>query len=374
MEIKSILKDYAYQNLPLPYDLAYELGTAAVAACRDGADPLLRVQTIVALSALHNRAVYAAPGAAEQIAGVCAAIFQDDIAKSEFGFAQPMVPYAMDNCGMGGDLFVTANVSTLAALVAATDGIPMCKHGSPANADEGKHGSSDFIELLGLEPFCSRDRLERSVERHSFGYSEALDTRFKLIHRQTHEFAKLPHMNDLIGPITNPVDPKVMSRRVLGVNHLVAPETVAEAYHIMNQKGVTNMEHMLIVRGFVSREDPGGFDELSICEGGTRMAELRDGQIKTSYFGPEAFGLQPVSAKSISPPRGMSKGDFSLAILHGEIGGPPLQMVLANAALLYVLAGKAKSVREGYEAATDTFASGKVPAVAESVRALPVAA
>lgn len=374
MDIKKILKHHAFQDIPLFYDEAYELGCAALAACRPDATEMLRIQTVSALCSLHNKATYEHRGdgvstpvsAAEQIAGICAAIFVEDIGKSQFGFARPQVPYVMDNCGMGGDLVTTANVSTLAALTASAAGINMCKHGSPGNTD--RVGSSDFIELLGIEPSMSKSEVESLVETYHFGYTEALDTRFKHIHRQTHGYAALPHMNDIIGPITNPIDPKLMTRRVVGVNHLIDPAVVADAYRILNQKGITDMQHLIVVRGYVDFGRPNGMDELSLCGGGTKIAELRGNEVDVRYVEAADFGLKPASVTDISPPNGMSKGDFSLAILHGEILGPALDMVLANAALLFMLAEKTLPPRKAYEAARDTFASDDVLRLVANIR------
>ncbi len=371
MEIKHFLKDHAYQNIPLTFDEAYSLGLYALEGC--AGNQLAQIQSIAILSALHTRSTYAwqwsevaerhhghrlPQSAAEQIAGVCAAVFQNDIAVSEFGFLEPKVPYAMDNCGMGGDLIVTANVSTIAALIASADGIPMCKHGSPANADNGRHGSSDFVSLLGITTYATRSEVEQCVEAERFGYTEALDVRYKRIHLQTHKVAMLPHMNDIIGPITNPLSPQLMARRVLGVNHLVSPRVVAEAYQILNERGVTNLKHGIFVRGFADSCRYEGMDEVSICEGGTQVVELRDGAISERQLNAHDFGLNPVLPALVSPPRGMSKGDFSLGILRGEVVGAPLEMVLANAALLFYLAERSQDLGECYVMAKAVHESG----------------
>lgn len=382
-KITHLLKDHAYQNIPLTFEEAYDLGVYALAGC-DG-NLLAQIQSIVALSALHTKATYSwqwnkhvgfchngnlPKDASEQIAGVCASIFEHDIIKSEFGFCNPNVPYAMDNCGMGGDLLVTANVSTLSAFIAATAGISMCKHGSPANADKGRHGSSDFIAQLGINMYCHKNAVERCVETLGFGYTEALDTRYKKIHQQTHKFAKLAHMNDVIGPITNPLNPKLLSRRVLGVNHLISSRLFADAYNILNERGITNLRHGLFVRGFVDEDTNRGIDELSICPGGTLVAELRDGGIREYRLQACDFGLQPVPASEISPPESMTKGDFSLGILKGEIKGPPLQMVIANSALLFYLAGKSQDFKECYVLAKATYDSGEVVKRVAAVKAM----
>lgn len=362
-----IMKEHAGRNIPLSYQEAYDLGLYLMDACRG--DELAGRQIGSLLSALHNQALYAwqlngrgtihslPNNSAEQIAGICAAEFNEDVAKSQFGFLEPHVPFAMDNCGMGGDLILTANVSTIAAFIASAAGIPMCKHGSPGNATAC--GSSDFIDLCGINRFADKAAVEGCVDALSFGYTEALDTRYKHIHVQTHKIIRLPHMNDIIGPITNPLSPGILSRRVLGLNHMVPPLIAAEVYKILNEKRVTHLTHGLFIRGFAGNREEGGMDELSICEPGTQVAELKDGEICEYWLGAEDFGLGPISVEAVSPPIGMTKGQFSMSILKREAPTPCLQMAIANAALLFWLAEKSACLKECYLMAQDILMSGK---------------
>jgi len=372
-DIKHILKDHAYQNVPLSFDEAYELGMATLKSCNPDASKTIQIQSIAALCALHNGAVYRwkwnerdarihehvlPQSAADQIAGICAAVFEHDIAKSRYGFLQPEVPYVIDNCGMGGDLIVTANVSTIAAFIASAAGVIMCKHGSPANADKGRHGSSDFIaQICGINNYASRSDVEKCVEKFGFGYTEACDTGYKYIHIQTHKIALLPHMNDIIGPITNPVDPQIMTKKILGMNHLVPPRVAAETYQILNQRGVTNLKHGFFIRGFVSNDRYEGIDEVSICEGGTEVSEFENGEIREYYLEASDFGLSPVSVADIIPIG--SKGDYSMRILQNEINGARVKIVLANAALLFKLADFSEDLKECYKEAEQILRSGK---------------
>lgn len=370
VDAKHIMKEHATRNIPLGFDEAHELGMYLMEACKgDTRKILAQIQSMALLTALHNQATYAWDGdgrradhelpdsAADQIAGICAAIFEYDIAQSEFGFLAPSVSYVMDNCGMGGDLLLTANVSTIAALTASAAGIPMCKHGSPGNATAC--GSSDFIDLCGINRFADKRAIEKCVEDLSFGYTEALDTRYKHIHVQTHRIARMPHMNDIIGPITNPVLPRIMARRVLGVNHLIKPNIVAEAYRVLNHRGITQLNHGLFVRGFVGDKHEGGVDELSISEPGTQVSELKDGKVSEYWLTAEDFGIEPVSPEFVSPPSGMSKGQFSMAILEGKAPEPSIRMAIANAALLFYLAGRSQDLKQCYLMAQEILLSGK---------------
>jgi anthranilate phosphoribosyltransferase len=248
-------------------------------------------------------------------------------------------------------------MSTIAAFIAAAAGIPMCKHGSPGNATTC--GSSDFIDLCGINRFSNKVAVEKCVEALSFGYTEALDTRYKHIHVQTHKIIRLPHMNDIIGPITNPLSPDILARRVLGLNHMVPPAVAAEAYKILNEKGITHLSHGLLIRGFAGNKEEGGMDELSICEPGTQVAELKNGEIREYWLRAEDFGLKPIPVEAASPPKGMTKGQFSMSILKGEAPVPCLQMAIANAALLFWLAEKSACLKECYLMAQEVLMSGK---------------
>ena len=88
-----LLKYHASQNIPLTYDEAYELGLYVLKGCHG--NEMAQRESIAVLCALHNRQTYSwqwerekeklhghrlPQSAAEQIAGICAAIFEHDIA------------------------------------------------------------------------------------------------------------------------------------------------------------------------------------------------------------------------------------------------------------------------------------------------------
>lgn len=371
VDVKHIMKHHATQDIPLTFDEAYALGCFVLEGCRGNS--LAQIQSTALLCALHNKATYLwqkdeldnqiekrhghrlPEDASEQIAGICAATLEHDISKSEFGFLEPEVDFVADNCGMGGDLVPTPNVSTIAAFIAAAAGMTICKHGSPANTDQGECGSSDFISHhCRINTFARMQEVLASVCQLCFGYTEALDTRYKLIHTQTHRVAQLAHMNDIIGPVTNPIHPKLMTRRVLGVNHLIPPLVVAKAYKYLNERGTTFLQHGLFVRGLTSSLHDEGIDEISICEAGTQVVELKDGIITGFNLYAEDFGIEPILVGDILP-KG-NKGEYSLALLKGEVEGPPLSFVLANAAVLfYVYSRQNHDWKECYRHAEETF-------------------
>lgn len=359
--INSLLKSNGYQNKPLSFEEAYLLGVFTLATHRSDLTPLLpmdvrtaTIQSVAALCSLHNKALYEREGSAVQIAGICASVFDYDIGVSRNGFVHPHVEEVMDNCGMGGDLYRTPNLSTIAALIAAAAGVNMLKHGSPGNTDST--GSSDFLKYCGVNLFASKDSVERAIEITHFGYTDALDEGYKLIHTQTHGVARLAHMNDIIGPITNPAYPQLMKKRVVGVNHLIPPERIAQAYLILNEKRITNLERGLFVRGFADKERNGGIDEIGLMEGGTIVAELNGPEIKTYDLFAKDFGLSEMTVSDLDP--GTRKAETSKLILQGEITDKRRDAALANAAILFYLK-QDLTFKEGTVKARDILNTGR---------------
>ncbi|MDO8657026.1 MAG: hypothetical protein Q7K45_07355, partial [Nanoarchaeota archaeon] len=218
-------------------------------------------------------------------------------------------------------------------------------------------GSSDFLEFCGIRLFADKELVRQGLEKFHFGYTDALDTRYKSIHVQTHLAARLAHMNDIIGPITNPIHLRLMKRRVLGVNHLIEPRVIADAYQLLNEKGITQVEQGLFVRGFVDKERNGGIDEISIFDGGTSVAELKNRKVDVYDLYANDFGI-PVQEYS-EPPKGKEgKARFSKKILEGKVVGMPRDLILANTAIIYYLA-QGICLEEGFQRARDVLESGK---------------
>ena len=362
-----VFTDYAQRGRALPYSMAYDLGCDFVRAAIDEREQRLEKETTAALASLNTQETLAHRNAPAMIAGLCAAVFEHDIGKSPEGFLTISdVDVILENCGMGGDKIPTPNVSCLAALCASSAGIAVIKHGSRSHTNPS--GSSDFFERCGVPMNLHSDKMRALIRQHKLGYIDAQDARYKRIHAMTMERSCVPHLNHLIGPITSPVSPKHLRRRVLGLNQNVDPKIVAGAYAILNKKGITHMERLWLVKGRVNRGIK-CMDEVSIAKEGTSVVEFRDGEIKRSRrLRAEDFGLKPASYESMLVPEGREKGEYSAAILRGEVNGPTLDFISANAALLFHLADSSTSLRDGAVRAREQFASGNVREYMESVR------
>lgn len=353
----------------LEFDQAYALGAFLADLERKKIYPDLdeKVEEIYKRRGLAvATALYSAGMTSREIAGVCAGVMDHDI-------LTPLNPKpdVFGNCGMGGDRVSTPNISTISMItIAGFEGITVSKHGSPGNTS--KAGSSDFFKYLlrkeekelmekvsnkqGLLTKIPRRTMEEVIDETGLGYTEALDTKFKTIHRATHKLGLISHMNDVLGPVTKPVNPDKVKTRMVGTNHLFDPKTLAQAYVVMNKRGITNVERGLFVRG----EGEYSVDEVSNL-GKTKVAELNNGEIEEYSVSPRDFGLEKPNievrkkekgryyVRGISPLR--DKLEASERLMRGQGPQAAKDMVKMNIAAELVVNDVASDLKEGTEVA-----------------------
>jgi anthranilate phosphoribosyltransferase len=157
---------------------------------------------------------------------------------------------------------------------------------------------------------------------------------------------KMRTVFNLLGPLTNPAR---ASAQVVGVYDTKVTELMAQAL------GELGVRRAFVVHGV------DGLDEISIS-GETRIAELRDGTVRSYSVTPGDFGLRRAPLDAI---RG---GDAkqNAEIIHKVLGrsmlyrdhGPHREIVLANAAAALVVAGRATDLLDGARLAAKSIDSG----------------
>lgn len=350
-DARNLLKNriYLHKNLTFEESYAAMLYNIAQNRIELGAYPRRvgdRIRMASQITALFS-SLYMKGLKDEEMAGLCSAVFDYDIRN----YLKPEVECVMDNSGMGGDLLKTPNVSTVSALLAsASPKTYVCKHGSTGSTV----GSSDFLEFCGAYLFADMGIVEESIQRIGFGYTDALDPQYKSIHAQSRNTIKIPHVNYVVGPVTNPVDPTLLKKRVLGVNSSATPMEIAKAYSIMNKRRVTNLRHAFFVRGL------DGIDEFSIFPKGTTVAELNGKRLDVYNLEAEDFGMRPINYRSIKAlSEKTKKAEFSLKLLANRIRGPARGLILANTSPLLFLSGHVKDLRDGAEMAECLLKEGR---------------
>ena len=79
------------------------------------------------------------------------------------------VENCVDTCGTGGDGMNTLNISTASALLLASMGVKVTKHGNKAVSS--KCGSGDVLEALNIKIDLEPNEVEDQIHKYNFGLS-----------------------------------------------------------------------------------------------------------------------------------------------------------------------------------------------------------
>jgi anthranilate phosphoribosyltransferase len=250
----------------------------------------------------------------------------------------------VDTSGTGGDASGTFNISTATAFVTAGSGVRVAKHGN--RSISSKCGSADVIEALDVNLQLSPERSARCLREVGicFLYAPNLHPAMKQVQAVRREM-RLRTMFNLLGPLTNPAH---ASGQVVGVYSLDLVEKVAEALSMLG------VHRALVVHGL------DGLDEITIT-GPTRIAEARDGIVKTSEVTPEEFGIARGKLSDISGGDATENAAIIRALLDGKKSAHR-DVVVLNAAAALVAAGRADHLGDAIPLAVSSIDSGAAAA------------
>ncbi len=257
----------------------------------------------------------------------------------------------VDTSGTGGDASGTFNISTATALVTAGAGVRVAKHGN--RSISSKCGSADVVEALGVNIQLSPDRAAQCLREVGicFLYAPNLHPAMKQVQGVRREL-RMRTMFNLLGPLTNPAH---ASGQVVGVYSLELVDKLAEALSMLG------LRRALVVHGL------DGLDEITIT-GVTRIAEAREGSVRSYEVEPEEFGMKRGTLQDIAGGDAAENAAIIRAVLHGE-KSPRRDVVLLNSAAALVAAGRADHIGEAVPLAARSIdsgaAAGKLEALVE---------
>lgn len=241
---------------------------------------------------------------------------------------------AVDICGTGGSGLPRINTSTLAALLLASAGLKVAKHGNKAAA--GRFGSFNLLEALNVPIHLDADSTRKRLEALNLSFIFAPD-----IHPVFRHFAPVrtrigvPTIFNVLGPLVNPLQPK---RQFIGT-------AFADLMEVIFETGIKmGKEHVIVVRG----ED--GLDEVSISAP-TKVLEYRGGERYAYYLTPAEFGIEEaVSLADVSTPNSATTVSIARAMLSGSPSTPHHhRLVCVNAAFIYAKFVEPISYKAAYE-------------------------
>jgi anthranilate phosphoribosyltransferase len=255
----------------------------------------------------------------------------------------------VDTSGTGGDASGTFNISTATALVTAGAGVRVAKHGN--RSISSKCGSADVVEALGINIQLSPERAAQCLREVGicFLYAPNLHPAMKQVQTVRREL-RMRTMFNLLGPLTNPAR---ASGQVVGVYSLDLVEKLAEALSMLG------LHRALVVHGL------DGLDEITIT-GTTRVAEAREGSVRSYEVEPEEFGTARATLQEIAGGNATENAAIIRAVLAGE-KSPRRDVVLLNAAAALVAAGRADRIADAIPLAAESIDSG---AAAQKLEAL----
>jgi anthranilate phosphoribosyltransferase len=283
----------------------------------------------------------------DELSGFARAM-RDLSVRIQINSSRPLV----DSCGTGGDSFKTYNVSTAAAIIAASSGVMIAKHG---NRSITSHcGGADILDALGVNVHSGVDGVVRCIEEAGMGFMFAQN--FHPAMKNVMKVRKkigIPTVFNLLGPLSSPANAQI---RLLGV---FKPSLVTIMAKVLRNLGV---ERAMVVHGFDENDKP-AMDEISTM-GKTRVAFLKDNQINEFDIYPENFGLERASRSDLYAPKTLD-GNLEVIkkVLNGVIDSNAdkkcLELSLANAGAIIFLTGNASDLKNGLEIARKNVFSGR---------------
>lgn len=231
---------------------------------------------------------------------------------------------AVDTVGTGGDGAHTINISTTAAIIAASAGARVVKHGN--RAASSKSGSGDLLEALGVAITLDGAAVEQCVKTLGIGFC------FAPIFHPAMRFAAparkelgLPTVFNILGPLANPAKPQAAAIGVADDRmHLVMAQVLAA-------RGVD---------GFVFRGDD-GLDEITLSTT-TSVLSIGSGEIHSDHIDPLDFGIQRAPISDLVGGDASENARITTAIFNGEYGAPRDAVLLNAAAAIAAFDGESE--------------------------------
>ena len=256
---------------------------------------------------------------------------------------------AIDIVGTGGDNSGSVNVSTMAGLVVAGAGVPVCKHGN--RSASSKCGTADVLEALGARIEQTAEQVSRTVAKTGFGFvfAPAFHPAFRHVGPIRRELG-VPTIFNLLGPMANPAP---VAHMLVGV---ADPRRMTTMAHALATRTTTAW----VVHGY------GGLDELSLA-GPNRVMAAVDGRVQTeTVIDARQANLAQASNDELRGGEPAHNASIVRGLLNGEVHGAVRDVVVLNAAAALVVAGAARDLQAGAILAVAAIDSGTARATLDA--------
>ena len=246
----------------------------------------------------------------------------------------------IDTCGTGGDGMNTLNISTASALLLASMGIKVAKHGNKAVSS--KCGSGDVLEALNIKINLEPSEIQNQISKNNFGFMFAPNyhSAMKFVGPTRKKIGKRTIFN-MIGPLSNPA---LVKRQVVGVFDKKLLKIFANALKSLDIK----------FAWIVNSED--GLDEISPFAK-TNVIQLKDNVISEIIIDPKELNINAKKFENLIGDDAKFNADRMINIFQGEDNDFSKAVCLNTAAGL-IVSEKYDDFKQAYDYARDFIKSG----------------
>ena len=247
----------------------------------------------------------------------------------------------VDTCGTGGDGMNTLNISTASALLLASIGTKVAKHGNKAVSS--KCGSGDVLEALKISIDQEPADIEKSINNNNFGFMFAPNyhSAMRFVGPVRKKIGKRTIFN-MIGPLSNPA---LVDRQVIGVFDKKLLRIFAEGLKNLNIK----------FAWIVNSED--GLDEISPYAK-TNIIQLKDNEISEITIDPKSLNINAEKFENLVGDDADFNADKMIEIFKGK-DNDFSKAVCLNAAAGLIVSERFIEFLDAYNFSRDFILSGK---------------
>lgn len=243
-----------------------------------------------------------------------------------------------DTCGTGGSGKSTMNISSAVAIVLASLGMPVAKHGNRAMS--GTVGSADLYELAGVPVTATAEEMKAYFDKNGFAFL------FAQLYHPAMKYAgpvrraiMVPTIFNVLGPLANPAE---LAGQIIGIAKRDKLMDIADALFMLGRDNVAIYSSL------------DGYDEVS-SKAPTEVYEVKDSRVSRFYVKPEDF-FTPFDMPVVhTPQEGLEM--FMKGI--SPDGGNYNRLIALNAGLALNVFGGAQTLKQGYDTALNAIESGK---------------
>ena len=249
---------------------------------------------------------------------------------------------AIDVVGTGGDQSFSFNISTTVALILASLGRVVPKHGN--RSITSKSGSADVLEALGVELNLTPQNQVKMLEEVGFTFIFAINHHPAMKHIMPIR-KSIPHRTifNILGPLTNPAEAK---KYLMGV---FSPDYIAKMAEVLANIGAKRAY-------VVSSVD--GMDEISISDI-TKFAYMEADTVSEGEIDPREFDFKLYPKEEIVGGDAKANAKIITDILSNKEEGAKKDIILLNTAFALFVDGNVRDIQEALELTIEAIESKK---------------